>query len=170
MSRRRLRYYHVYKRSKKNKKKKKARSAVQSQTQDKEQIVFIPLSSPGLSIPGFLKTGEPNRLRGGDNYTAGLSPSSADIAVDSEPPFNPYVLYTYHSHHNSSPRTSPYFLLNPPKLDSAGEYRGEVSSESLVDYVDYSRRISSDVEVKENIWNKSQQKQNLTDIGPNLSH
>ncbi|KAJ3919515.1 hypothetical protein F5877DRAFT_66489 [Lentinula edodes] len=76
--------------------------------------LVIPLSSPGLPIPGLIKTGEPNRLRGGDNYTAGLSPSSADIAVDSEPPFSPYVLYTYHSHHNSSTRTSPYFLLNLP--------------------------------------------------------
>ncbi|KAJ3860827.1 hypothetical protein EV359DRAFT_84933 [Lentinula novae-zelandiae] len=76
--------------------------------------LVIPLSSLGLPIPELIKTGEPNRLREGDNYTAGLSSSSADIAVDFEPPFNPYVLYTYHSHHNFSPRICPYFLLNPP--------------------------------------------------------
>ncbi|KAJ3891397.1 hypothetical protein GG344DRAFT_65448 [Lentinula edodes] len=163
-------------------------------------VAISPLSYPKLSNPALIKPKEPNGLREGGNYNAGLSPSSADIAVGSNPVFDPYTLHTHYPDRNPPPHPSPYLLLHPPlrpkltgsltdfvsssslpsgtlnlpaitvtplaspgesidsyhpdglldpalleakSLQSEGGPRGEVSSESLVDYVDYSRRISS---------------------------
>ncbi|KAJ3871960.1 hypothetical protein F5051DRAFT_422447 [Lentinula edodes] len=163
-------------------------------------VAISPLSYPKLSNPALIKPKEPNGLREGGNYNAGLSPSSADIAVGSKLIFDPYTLHTHYPDRNPPPHPSPYLLLHPPlrpkltgsltdfvsssslpsgtlnlpaitvtplaspgesidsyhpdglldpallearSLQSEGGPRGEVSSESLVDYVDYSRRISS---------------------------
>ncbi|KAJ3848075.1 hypothetical protein EV368DRAFT_68569 [Lentinula lateritia] len=65
--------------------------------------LVILLSSPELPIPELINTGEPDGLRGGDNYIAGPSPSSSDFALDSELPsihtsFIPTTLITILPH------------------------------------------------------------------------